>query len=38
MNTRPIPSSREALPVIGLGTYIGFDQAPGSPATRSSPA
>ena len=31
MNSRPIPSSREALPVIGLGTYIGFDQAPGSP-------
>ncbi|MGZ5132673.1 MAG: aldo/keto reductase, partial [Caldimonas sp.] len=32
MNTRPIPSSREALPVIGCGTYVGFDQAPGSPA------
>ena len=31
MNTRPIPSSREALPVIGCGTYVGFDQAPGSP-------
>jgi diketogulonate reductase-like aldo/keto reductase len=30
MNTRPIPSSGEALPVIGCGTYIGFDQAPGS--------
>ncbi|CAN5248184.1 aldo/keto reductase [soil metagenome] len=27
MNTRPIPSSGEALPVIGCGTYIGFDQA-----------
>ena len=32
MNTRPIPSTAEALPVIGCGTYIGFDQAPGSPA------
>jgi len=30
MRTRPIPSSREPLPVIGCGTYIGFDQAPGS--------
>lgn len=31
MNTRPIPSSGERLPVIGCGTYVGFDQAPGSP-------
>jgi aryl-alcohol dehydrogenase-like predicted oxidoreductase len=31
MNTRPIPSSREDLPVIGCGTYVGFDHAPGSP-------
>ena len=38
MNTRPIPSSREALPVIGCGTYLGFDQAPGSRPTRSCPA
>lgn len=30
MNTRPIPSSREALPVIGCGTWIGFGHAPGS--------
>ncbi|MEO6407143.1 MAG: aldo/keto reductase [Burkholderiaceae bacterium] len=30
MNTRPIPSTGEALPVVGCGTYIGFDQAPGS--------
>ena len=30
MNTRPIPSSREALPVIGCGTYVGFDQSPGT--------
>ncbi|MEC5384433.1 aldo/keto reductase [Uliginosibacterium sp. H3] len=30
MNTRRIPASGEALPVIGCGTYIGFDVAPGS--------
>jgi diketogulonate reductase-like aldo/keto reductase len=30
MNQRPIPSSGEPLPVIGCGTYVGFDQAPGS--------
>jgi len=30
MNTRPIPSTGEALPVIGCGTYIGFDVARGS--------
>jgi diketogulonate reductase-like aldo/keto reductase len=30
MTTRPIPSSGEPLPVIGLGTYRGFDVAPGS--------
>lgn len=28
--TRPIPSTGEALPVIGCGTYVGFDVAPGS--------
>ena len=27
MQTRPIPSTSEALPVIGCGTYLGFDQA-----------
>ncbi|WP_413733760.1 aldo/keto reductase [Sodalis sp. RH21] len=32
MPTRLIPSSREALPVIGLGTYRGFDADPGSAA------
>ncbi len=32
MNIRPIPSTGEALPVIGCGTYVGFDQAPGTPA------
>jgi diketogulonate reductase-like aldo/keto reductase len=31
MNTRPIPSTGEALPVIGCGTYVGFDHAPGTP-------
>lgn len=30
MITRPIPASAEPLPVIGCGTYLGFDQAPGS--------
>ncbi|MCC4115834.1 aldo/keto reductase [Aromatoleum toluclasticum] len=25
MPTRPIPSTQEPLPVIGLGTYVGFD-------------
>ena len=29
--TRPIPRSGELLPVIGLGTYIVFDVAPGAP-------
>ncbi|WP_413742764.1 aldo/keto reductase [Sodalis sp. RH15] len=29
MPTRIIPSSGEALPVIGLGTYRGFDVSPG---------
>ena len=32
MNTRPIPATGEELPVIGCGTYLGFDQVPGSPA------
>ncbi|MET0540881.1 MAG: aldo/keto reductase [Variovorax sp.] len=30
MTTRPIPSTQETLPVIGCGTWIGFDQRPGS--------
>lgn len=30
MTTRPIPSTGEALPVIGCGTWRGFDQAPDS--------
>ena len=37
MNTRPIPSSREELPVIGCGTYLGFDQTPGSSAYAQLP-
>lgn len=32
MLTRAIPSSNEPLPVIGLGTYRGFDVATSSPA------
>ena len=32
MATRPIPSSGERLPVVGCGTWIGFDVAAGSPA------
>ena len=38
MHTRPIPSTKEALPVIGLGTWQGFDQAPGSPGHAELPA
>ncbi len=38
MITRPIPSSGEALPVVGLGTYLNFDVTPGSPAYRALPA
>lgn len=30
MITRPIPSTQEALPVIGCGTWMGFDVAAGS--------
>lgn len=32
MDTRPIPSSGEALPVIGCGTWRGFDVETASPA------
>ena len=38
MITRPIPSSGEALPVVGLGTYLNFDVTPGSPAYGALPA
>src|SRR6185295_18000514 len=37
MNTRAIPSTGEPLPLIGCGTYIGFDQAPGSPGYAELP-
>lgn len=30
MQRRAIPASGELLPVIGLGTYQGFDATPGS--------
>jgi len=30
MNRRRIPSTGEQLPVIGCGTYVGFDRQPGS--------
>ena len=38
MQTRAIPSSAEPLPVVGLGTYRGFDVAPGDPAYKQLPA
>jgi diketogulonate reductase-like aldo/keto reductase len=38
MQTRAIPSSAEALPLVGLGTYRGFDVAPGDPAYKQLPA
>lgn len=38
MPTRPIPSSGEALPVIGLGTYRSFDVSPGSSDYAKLPA
>ncbi len=37
MQTRPIPSTGKPLPVIGLGTYQGFDVAPGSAAYAQLP-
>ena len=37
MSTRPIPSTGEALPVIGCGTYVGFDQTPDSPGYAELP-
>ena len=37
MHTRPIPSSGEQLPVIGCGTYRGFDVAPKSAAYERLP-
>lgn len=32
MQRRPVPASGETLPVIGVGTYQGFDVGPGSDA------
>ena len=37
MSTRPIPSSGERLPVVGLGTYRGFDVGPGSADYKALP-
>ncbi|WP_341963670.1 aldo/keto reductase [Pseudomonas sp. RC10] len=37
MLTRNIPSSGEALPMIGVGTYRGFDVAPGSNEYKALP-
>lgn len=34
MHTRPIPSSGEPLPVIGCGTYVGFDVRPDDAVTK----
>ena len=38
MQTRAIPSTKELLPVIGCGTYLGFDQALGSSGYAQLPA
>ena len=38
MLTRAIPSTSEPLPLVGLGTYRGFDVAPSDPAYRNLPA
>lgn len=37
MHRRTIPSSGEQLPVVGCGTYVGFDVAPNSAAYRELP-
>jgi diketogulonate reductase-like aldo/keto reductase len=37
MLTRAIPSSSEPLPMVGLGTYRGFDVSPSSPAYQELP-
>jgi aryl-alcohol dehydrogenase-like predicted oxidoreductase len=37
MLTRPIPATRERLPVIGCGTYLGFDVAPDTDEYRRLP-
>lgn len=37
MFTRPIPASGAPLPVIGCGTWLGFDHVPGSEVYRRLP-
>jgi aryl-alcohol dehydrogenase-like predicted oxidoreductase len=37
MPTRSIPSTGEALPLIGCGTWLGFDAGPGSPERQRLP-
>src|SRR6187402_3955100 len=37
MQTRPIPRTGEALPVVGCGTYRGFDVSQDSAAYRRLP-
>ena len=32
MRTRPIPSTKEALPIVGCGTWLGFDVPDDGPA------
>jgi aryl-alcohol dehydrogenase-like predicted oxidoreductase len=38
MSSRPIPSTGELLPVIGVGTYLNFDVAPGADDYAALPA
>ena len=38
MHTRPIPATGEPLPIVGCGTYLGFDVAAGSPEYQALPA
>jgi diketogulonate reductase-like aldo/keto reductase len=38
MHSRPIPSTGEPLPVIGCGTYMGFDRSPASAEFARLPA
>lgn len=37
MSSRPIPWTKEALPIVGCGTYVGFDQRPGTPEYQRLP-
>jgi aryl-alcohol dehydrogenase-like predicted oxidoreductase len=37
MQTRAIPSSNEPLPIVGLGTYRGFDVEPSQPTYKDLP-